>query len=212
MPSTTGEIFERMRLQMTNKEEEYLAQLPSGTPISRGVFECGFYFEGGFIKYRTSFWKAIKSFKGFLADIGFTFFFLLGVLSTWAASFGDGNNAFYVFAAILFLIALGEKICYSIQYCLRPPYGFDIENNVFKCGRFFVKVIPFEDINCLHTLKKNYFSNGDGFDTKVYLETESKYFTVMRFHKYDDYLVDQFIDAMRFIVKEDISVKREVRE
>jgi hypothetical protein len=197
---------------MTTKEEEYLAQLPSGTPISRGIFEYGFYFEGGLVKYRTSFWKAIKSVKGFLADLGFAFFFFLGVLLCWLASFGSNNTAVYILAIICFLIALEEKIYFAIHYCMKPPYGFDIDNNVFKYGRFFVKIIPFKDISGLYTLKKKYFSRVDGFDTKVYLETEMRLFTLMRFHKYDDYLVNQFIDAVKIIVREDIAVRREVRD
>jgi hypothetical protein len=210
MLSTTGEILERMRLQMTNKEEEYLAQLPSGTPISWGIFGMGFYIQDGLIKYRASLLSTIRSSKGCLAELMLMFCFAIGVFCLWM-------GAFY-YAAACFFLALGEKIGYEIKYSLSPPFGFDVEKRVLRHGQIFVKDIPFENIDYIHVRENYIFMGGIGLETYVYINytavyadfTADRHFLIMRFHMNEKRFADLFVEGLKVILNREYAVKREV--
>jgi hypothetical protein len=196
---------------MPTEAEECLSRLPKGTPISRGAFEMGFYIQNGLIKYRTSLLSAIRSSKGCLAELLFMLWFAAGV-------FFLCMDAFF-FATACFLVALGEKICYAIQYSLRPPFGFDVEKRVLRHGRFFVKDIPFENINCVFVLENYVFYRTMGFGTHVYINyaavyeyfTAKKHFLIMKFHVNEKQFADLFADSIKVILNKNVEIKREVR-
>jgi hypothetical protein len=196
---------------MSAEARECLSRLPTGTPVSRGIFEMGFYIQDRLIKYRASLPSTIRSSKGCLAELFSALCFAVGVICLW-------NDSFYL-AAACFFIALGEKIGYAIKYSLSPPFGFDVGKRVLRHGRIFVKDIPFENIDYVHVFENYIFARGMGFGTYVYINytavyadfTADRHFLIMRFHMNEKRFADLFVEGLKVILDRDIEVKRRVR-
>ena len=140
-------------------EEYRLAQpswrdlLPPEAPISHSVWERGFYCKGGGIKYRTSVWQSLISYKNMpivLIIIQLVFLFLILVALTNVQLDKPGTwVAFFFVIPMLFM----QSIINLRNYSLNPDAEINIDKKILKAGRFFIKEIPFAEVSYLHVYK-----------------------------------------------------------
>ena len=184
---------------------------PPETPRSFSVWERGFYYKEGVLKYRTSVGQALipytwrtGCFQGCV-----TLFLVLLFLATLT------TRVAWIGMFVLFIIWLGVRLKNLHKYSLNPDTEINLNKRTVKGGRFFVTEIPFEDIGYMHIYEqRGVISNNWVEGTIIVLGAARKKETDRRreihfatFHPWEEYDVGSVKDTILFILGKELKVE-----
>jgi hypothetical protein len=187
-----------------NKGKKYLSRLPEGTPISKNIFQPGFYYDGKYIRFRTSVWRAVVPYRLVLVNLFITLLFLL---FAWFA-FKEGS---FLAVAICAFLSLNDKLGSLYSSSLFPPTGFDPENKIIYCRSFSVRTAPFSGVRSI--LIKDIFkiTGRQIYGKHILLMLDSDEMFGHRFHFWEEGIADRYIRAVMTIIDKQLEIRSEIR-
>jgi hypothetical protein len=188
--------------------------LPPESPISHSIWERGFFYKEGNIKYRTSVWEALIPYKlpfinSFIKCVILLLLLIsLGKMHSFTA---PGWIGFLV----LLIMGFGDTITNLRKYSLNPDAEINRDKQEIRGGRFFVGNIniSFADVSYMHVrIIRSAYGHLKG--TEIVLgaarkkETEIQreiFFAV--FHPWEEHNVEKVKDAILCLLGKEIEVK-----